>query len=182
MTTPSLTLTEVDAPDPRRTASGAVVLDWWCDLACRDCAESVELLEEVRDRFGDDVEVRLRHFPLTNHVWAVAAAQCQLEAEAQGQGRAYTAHALATREEMEGPADYVDLLAHLGLDEEEGALALFDGRHASAVRADHDAGRALGVTGTPTFVVDGLLVGAGSTLDGALDAVVSRVSSALGRA
>jgi protein-disulfide isomerase len=182
MTTPSLILLEVDSPEPRRTATGAVVLDWWCDLACPDCAESAELIEEVRDRFGDEVDVRLRHFPLTNHVWAVAAAQCQLEAEAQGQGRAYAAHALATQAEMEGPADYVDLLAHLGLDEEAGALALFDGRHASAVRADHDRGRALGVAGTPTFVVDGLLVGAGGTLEGALDAIVARVTDALGRA
>ncbi len=171
-------LTEVLAPDPRLTDEGAVVVDWWVDLACPDAAASVELLDELRDRYVDDVVVRLRHFPLTNHVWAVAAAQCQVAAAAQGRGEAFAALALATLEDIDGPADYVDLAEHLGLDEEEVALALFDGRYAAAVRDDHDAGRTLGVIGTPTFVVDGLLVDASGTLDGALEAVAGRVEQA----
>lgn len=157
------------------------MLDWWCDLCCSDCATSVELLDELRDRYGDSLEIRLRHFPLTTHVWAVAAAQCQVECEAQGMGPTYAAHALAAIDTIEGPADYVDLAEHLGLDEEQVAIALFDGRHAATVTADHDEGRLLGVTGTPTFVVDGLLVDAGASLDGALEALVSRIGAALGR-
>lgn len=78
------------------------------------------------------------------------------------------------------PGDYVELAEHLGLDSDEVALALFDGRHAAAVKADHDEGRSLGVTGTPSFVVNGLLVDAGDTLVGAKDAVLTRVRRALG--
>lgn len=174
-----VTLSEVDSPDPRRDADGAVVLDLWCDLACPDCAEGLELLDELRERFGDDLVVRLRHFPLTNHVWAVAAAQCQCAADAQGQGQAFTALALANIAEIEGPADYVDLAEHLGLDEEAVAEALFEGTYAELVRRDHDLGRDLGVRGTPTFVVDGLLVDAGTTLDGAREALVTRIQRAL---
>jgi predicted DsbA family dithiol-disulfide isomerase len=181
VTQDQIELLEVDAPSMRRTAAGAVVLDWWCDLACPDCATSVELLDDLRERYADDLEIRLRHFPLTNHVWAVAAAQCQVEADAQGMGPTYAAHALAALDTIEGPADYVELAEHLGIDDEEVAVALFDGRHAGTVRRDADEGRKLGVTGTPTFVVDGLLVGAGSTLDGALDVVARRIESALGR-
>jgi predicted DsbA family dithiol-disulfide isomerase len=171
-------LREVDGPVPRTTDDGSVVVDWWCDLACPDCAASLELLDELKDRFGDAVEVRLRHFPLTNHVWAVAAAQCQVAVAAQGRGEAYAAHALATIDTIEGPADYVDLAEFLGADSDEVAAALFDGRHAADVRADHDAGRALGVTGTPTFVVDGLLVDASRTLEGAFDALSARIDHA----
>jgi len=173
-------LVEVDSPAPRRTDAGAVLLDLWCDLACPDCADSLELLDELRQRFGDALTVRLRHFPLTNHVWAVAAAQCQCAAAAQGQGEAFTALALATIAEIEGPADYVDLAEHLGLDEEAVAEALFEGTYADQVRADHDAGRDLGVRGTPTFVVDGLLVDGSDTLDGARDALTTRIERALG--
>jgi len=173
-------LLEVDSPAPRRTDDGAVLLDLWCDLACPDCTDSLELLDELRERFGDGLVVRLRHFPLTNHVWAVAAAQCQCAAAAQGQGEAFTALALATIAEIEGPADYVDLAEHLGLDEEAVAEALFDGTYAAQVRADHDAGRELGVRGTPTFVVDGLLVDASTTRDGARDALTTRIERALG--
>ena len=91
---------------------------------------------------------------------------------------AYAAHALATIDTIEGPADYVDLAEFLGADSDEVALALFDGRHADEVRADHDAGRALGVVGTPTFVVDGLLIDATGTRDGALVALVAQVERA----
>jgi predicted DsbA family dithiol-disulfide isomerase len=174
-----VTRAEVDAPHPRRDDDGAVLLDLWCDLACPDCLDALELIDELRDRFGDRLTVRLRHFPLTSHVWAVAAAQCQCAAAAQGQGRAYAALALANIAEIEGPADYVDLAEHLGLDEGAVADALFDGTFASNVRDDHDAGRSLGVRGTPTFVVDGLLVDGSETLDGARDALVTRIQRAL---
>ena len=174
-----MTTREVDGPDPRRTADGAVLLDLWCDLACSDCADSLELLDELRDRFGDRLAVRLRHFPLTNHVWAVAAAQCQCAAAEQGQGEAYAALALSTLDSIEGPADYVDLAEHLGLDADAVAEALFEGTYAVRVREDHDAGRDLGVRGTPTFVVDGLLVDASATLEGARTAIVERVERAL---
>ena len=174
-----VSLLEVDSPDPRRSDGGSVVLDLWCDLACPDCADALELLDELRERFGDGLVVRLRHFPLTNHVWAVAAAQCQCAAAAQGQGEAFTALALATIAEIEGPADYVDLAEHLGLDEEAVAEALFEGTYADEVRDDHDAGRELGVRGTPTFVVDGLLVDASDTLDGAREALITRIERAL---
>jgi predicted DsbA family dithiol-disulfide isomerase len=174
-------LRPVDAPDPRRTPERAVVLDWWCDLACPDCADSVEVLDELRERVGDSVHVRLRHFPLTNHVWAVAAAQCQEEAQQQGRGDEYAVHALAGLEAIEGPADYVELAEHLGLDADAVAEALFDGRHAARVRQDHDEGRALGVRGTPTFVVDGTLVDASAGVDGTLEELVRLTTGATRR-
>jgi predicted DsbA family dithiol-disulfide isomerase len=176
---PQLHLHEVDSPEPRRI-DGAVLVDWWVDLACSDVAASVEQLDDLVEELGDAVVVRLRHFPLVSHVWSVAAAQCQAEADAQGRGREFAVHALAMIDDVDGPGDYVELAEHLGLDADEVASALFDGRHADAVAADAAEGRALGVTGTPTFVVDGLLVGAGDTLEGAIDAVRSRIGRALG--
>jgi 2-hydroxychromene-2-carboxylate isomerase len=179
--TGSLRLVEVDAPLPRTETDRALVLQWWVDLACSDAAESVELLDDLRDRFGDRLRVELRHFPLVEHVWAVAAAQCQVEAESQGRGFEYAVHALAALETVEGPADYVELAEHLGLDADEVADALFDGRHADTVRSQHDEGLALGVRTTPTFVVDGLLVDAGDSLEGASDVLAVRIRSALDR-
>jgi predicted DsbA family dithiol-disulfide isomerase len=55
-----VTLRDVTGPDPRTTDDGAVLVDWWCDLACPDCAAAVEMLDELRERFGDVMTVRLR--------------------------------------------------------------------------------------------------------------------------
>lgn len=175
----TLTTRDVAGPDPARTDSGAIVVDWWCDLACSDCASALDLLDELRDRFDDRVVLRLRHLPLTSHVWAVAAAQCAVEAAEQGRGDEYAAAALRLLDDVDGPADYVELAEDLGLDPDAVAEALFDGRHAGTVHDDAQQGRALGVRGTPTFVVDGLLVDASATLDGALDLVAARIERAL---
>ena len=177
----TLTTLDVPGPDPRRTESGAVVVDWWCDLACPDCTTALDLLDELRDRFDDRVVLRLRHLPLTMHVWAVAAAQCAVEAAEQDRGDEYAAAALRLVDDVDGPADYVELADDLGLDSDAVAEALFDGRHAGAVHDDAQEGRSLGVRGTPTFVVDGLLVDASTTLDGALELVVARIERALAR-
>ena len=114
-------------------------------------------------------------------MWAVAAAVCQLAAAEQGRGEDYTAHALGAIDEIDGPADYVDLAEHLGLDADAVAEALLDGTLAATVRDDYEQGRALGVLSTPTYVVDGLLVDAGKTLEGAQDALTARIAASLGR-
>ncbi len=175
----SISSHEVDAPDPRRTPDGAVVLEWWADLACPDCTDALDVLESLRETYDDKLEIRLRHLPLTMHVWAVAAAQCAVEAAEQGRGDEYAAAALRLVDDVEGPADYVDLAEQLGLDADAVAQALFDGRHSGAVHDDAQAARALGAKGAPTFLVDGLLVNANETLDGAHDLLVARIDAAL---
>ena len=175
----SITVHEVDAPEPRRTSDGAVLLEWWADLACPDCTAALDVLEALQERYDDRLEIRLRHLPLTMHVWAVAAAQCAVEAAEQGRGDEYAVAALRLIDDVEGPADYVELADSFGLDADAVAEALFDGRHSAAVHADAQAARALGAAGTPTFVVDGLLVNANETLEGALDLLTERIERAL---
>lgn len=175
----SISTHDVDGPATRRTEDGAVVLEWWSDLACPDCRDALEVLEALRERFDERLVVRMRHLPLTMHVWAVAAAQCAAEAAEQGRGDEYAAAALMLLDDVEGPADYVELADDLGLDADAVAEALFDGRHSGTVHADAEAVRALGVTGAPVFVVDGLLVDASDGVEGALDVLVAHVQQAL---
>ena len=41
-----------------------VVLDVWCELQCPDCRGALADLRTLRARYGDRLELRLRHFPL----------------------------------------------------------------------------------------------------------------------
>ncbi|MGX2998256.1 DsbA family protein [Streptomyces sp. JNUCC 64] len=144
------------------------VLDVWCELQCPDCLTALEDVRALRARYGDGLEVRLRHFPLAKHRHAFAAAQAAEEAVVQGRGWEYVAAVLARTGELDrrGEKLLVEVARELGLDAEELDTALVDGRHILIVDADEAEGRAIGVTGTPTYVVGGQRLDGGQTQEG----------------
>ncbi|MDX3375497.1 DsbA family protein [Streptomyces sp. ME02-6991-2A] len=150
------------------TPAAPVVLDIWCDLECPDCHQALSDVRAVRARYGDRVEIRLRHFPLEKHKHAYAAAQAAEEAAVQGQDWPYIEALLARTEEL-GKAGEPVLLAvarELGLDAEEFDTALIDGRHLLIVDADQAEGKAIGVTGTPTYVIGDERLDGGKSQEG----------------
>ncbi|MGW2557543.1 DsbA family protein [Streptomyces sp. NPDC001635] len=154
--------------DSSSARAAAPVLDVWCELQCPDCRTSLEDLRALRERYGDRLELRLRHFPLEKHQHAFAAAQAAEEALAQGQGWPYVEAVLARVDELSrrGEALLVEVADELGLDAEEFDTALIDGRHILIVDADQAEGKAIGVTGTPTYVIDGLRLDGGKSQEG----------------
>ncbi|MEU6356727.1 DsbA family protein [Streptomyces sp. NPDC047072] len=143
--------------DPSPARPTAPVLDVWCDLQCPDCRGALDDVRALRARYGDRLELRLRHFPLEKHKHAFAAAQAAEEALEQGRGWEYVEAVLGRVEDLEreGEPFLVAVAGELGLDAEEFDTALIDGRHILIVDADQAEGKAIGVTGTPTYVVDG---------------------------
>ncbi|MEE1794163.1 DsbA family protein [Streptomyces sp. BE308] len=150
------------------TPAAPVVLDIWCDLECPDCHLALSDVHALRARYGDRVEVRLRHFPLDKHKHAYAAAQAAEEATAQGKDWPYIEAVLARTDELArtGEPLLLDVARELGLDAEEFDTALIDGRHLLIVDADQAEGRAIGVTGTPTYVVGDERLDGGKSQDG----------------
>lgn len=153
----------MNAPSP-----AVPVLDYWCELQCPDCHRAQRDLEALRARYGDGLEIRLRHFPLAKHRHAYAAAQAAEEAYAQGRGDAFVAAVLARTGELgeRGEPLLLEVAAELGLDSGEVETALLDGRHLLAVDADQAEGAAIGVTGTPTYVVAGRRLDGGQSQEG----------------
>ncbi|MFS8203613.1 DsbA family protein [Streptomyces sp. CWNU-52B] len=151
---------------PARPA--APVLDIWCELQCPDCRSALDDLRALRARYGDRLELRLRHFPLEKHKHAFAAAQAAEEAAEQGKAWPYVEAVLERVQELdrEGEALLLDVARDLGLDAEEFDTALIDGRHILIVDADEAEGRAIGVTGTPTYVIDGERLDGGKSQEG----------------
>lgn len=152
---------------PDRTTE-PVVLDVWCELQCSDCHAALDDVRALRARYGDRMELRLRHFPLEKHRHAYAAAQAAEEAVAQGKGWAYAEAVLARTAELasRGEPVLLEVAAELGLDAEEFDTALIDGRHLLIVDADQAEGQAIGVTGTPTYVIGGERLDGGKSQEG----------------
>ncbi|WP_328581417.1 DsbA family protein [Streptomyces sp. NBC_00370] len=145
-----------------------VVLDVWCDLQCTDCHSALADIAALRARYGDGLDPRLRHFPLEKHRHAFAAAQAAEEAAEQGRGWPYVEAVLARTTELAtaGEPLLVEIARELGLDAEEFDTALIDGRHILVVDADQAEGKAIGVTGTPTYEVGGERLDGGKSQEG----------------
>ncbi|MEI5010095.1 DsbA family protein [Streptomyces sp. PmtA] len=145
-----------------------VVLDVWCELQCPDCRTALSDLRALRARYGDGLELRLRHFPLEKHKHSFAAAQAAEEAVEQGKGWEYVEAVLARVEELdrEGEPFLVRIAGELGLDADEFDTALVDGRHILIVDADQAEGKAIGVTGTPTYVIGDERLDGGKSQEG----------------
>jgi protein-disulfide isomerase len=147
-----------------------VVLDVWCELQCPDCHRALDDLRALRARYGDRLDLRLRHFPLDKHKHAFAAAQAAEEAAVQGRAWPYVEAVLARTEELaaRGEPLLLEVARDLGLDADEFDTALIDGRHILIVDADQAEGKAIGVTGTPTYVIGGERLDGGKSQDGLL--------------
>ncbi|MCX4849175.1 DsbA family protein [Streptomyces sp. NBC_00893] len=150
------------------TPAAPVVLDVWCELQCPDCHQALTDVHALRAKYGDRLEVRLRHFPLEKHKHAYAAAQAAEEAADQGSGWPYIEAVLARTADLArtGEPLLVEVARELGLDAEEMDTALIDGRHMLIVDADQAEGKAIGVTGTPTYVIGDERLDGGKSQDG----------------
>ncbi|MFE9425421.1 DsbA family protein [Kitasatospora sp. NPDC006697] len=149
------------------------LVEFWCELQCSDCRTALDDLRALRARFGDGLVVTLRHFPLEKHKYAYPAAEAAEEAFAQGKGWPFVEAVLARVEELEkrGPELLLQVAGELGLDTDEVELALIDGRHMLVIDADQAEGTAIGVTGTPTYVVGNQRLDGGKSQDGLLERI-----------
>ncbi|MFJ9827888.1 DsbA family protein [Streptomyces sp. NPDC101160] len=150
------------------TPASPVVLETWFDLQCPDCFKALDDVRALREKYGARLDVQLRHFPLAKHKHAYAAAQAAEEAFAQGRGWEYTEALLARTADLgeRGEPVLLEVAGELGLDAEEFDTALIDGRHLLTVDADEAEGKAIKVTGTPTYVVGGERLDGGQSQDG----------------
>lgn len=169
-----------DSPAP---SGPPPVLDYWCELQCPDCHRAQSDLQALRERYGDALEIRLRHFPLDKHKFSYTAAQAAEEAHMQGKGDAYVAAVLERAHELteRGEPVLLEVATELGLNTAEFETALIDGRHLLMVDADQAEGTALGVRGTPTYSIDGRLLDGSRSQEGLREQIEETVDRLLGR-
>lgn len=155
-------------------------LEFWCELQCPDCRTALDDVRALRATYGDALAIELRHFPLEKHKYAYAAAQATEEAFAQGLGWPYVEALLARVEELDARGEEVllEVAREVGVDAEEVDTALVDGRHTLIVDADQAEGKAIGVSGTPTYVIAGQRLDGGQSQDGLRDRITAVIEAA----
>lgn len=123
------------------------------------------MFERLVDAYPDQVQLIYRHFPLTSiHANAHAAAQASEAAGAQGQFWAYHDALFAQQSDWSNlsPADaqtfFIDLAAELGLDTDQFTADLENATYADLITASETEATNLGLTGTPSVILDGTLI------------------------
>ena len=141
-------------------ADGKVTFVEFLDFECEGCRAAYPVVEQLRQTYDGRVTFVARYFPLDAHFNGRRAARAVEAAARQGQFEAMYQRMYETQTqwgEQQVPKDDVfrGFAADLGLD-----MARWDTDYASAeveqrIQADVDDGTALGVTGTPSFFLNG---------------------------
>jgi len=147
-----------DADDPARGPVDApVTIIEFSDYQCPYCVRAQRTIEDVVAKYRGRVRLVFRDFPLSIHpnaVPAAIAASC-----ARGKGKYWQmARAMFADQSKLTPPDLAHTAATLGMDS-TAFRACMDAPD-SRTDVDHDMadGRALGISGTPTFYVNGVMI------------------------
>jgi Na+/H+ antiporter NhaA len=132
-----------------------VTLVEYGDFECPYCGMAEPIVRELLAQFGDDVRYVWRHLPLSDvHPRAQIAAEAA-EAAA-GQGKFWEMHdLLLAHQDALRPRDLIRYAEQLGLDVERFTEALREHEGTPHIYDDVDGADLSGVSGTPTFFING---------------------------
>lgn len=154
---------EVTAEGPSRGgATAPVTIVEFSDFECQFCGRAVETLKKVEEKYGNDVRIVFRDYPLAMHRTAKRAAEaghC-----ANDQGKFWEMHdKLFAKGGPSSEGEIFRYAVQVGLDQEVFRTCMTSGKFREAWKPAMDEASRLGVQSTPTFFINGrLLVGAAS--------------------
>jgi Na+/H+ antiporter NhaA len=139
----------------RGPLDASVTLVEYGDFQCPYCGMAEPIVRELLRGFATDVRYVWRHLPLTD-VHANAQLAAEAAEAAADQGAFWEMHdlLLAHQDDLE-PADLVDYAEQLGLDVERFESTLRQHDTTVRVAEDVDSADLSGVSGTPTFFING---------------------------
>ncbi len=158
---------KLDGAACRGPKDAKVTVVEWSDFQCPFCAKGYTTLEQqVLKEYGDKVKFCFKDFPLGFHPWAepaAIAAECVREQKADAYWKVYDG--FFQNQKDINPSNVKEKAWSFAEPEKIDKAKFdecFDGKKTQAnVKSDMAEGQTVGVTGTPSFVINGrLLVGA----------------------
>ncbi len=153
-----LTVAEDDYVKGAENAS--VTLIEYLDFECEVCRKYFPLIKQLQDDFPNDLKIVRRYYPLPGHKNGLPSALA-VEAAAR-QGKYEDMHDLLFTEQQKwgekkfaDPEIFEEYAQQLGLDMAKYKEDVDSQLVKDRVRRDMNAGTKLGVTGTPTFFLNG---------------------------
>jgi len=138
-----------------------VIIYIFSDFECPFCKKGEDTVQRVFEKYNGKVALIFKHYPLTsihpNALNSALAAECANEQEKFWEYHDF----LFSHQNALSLVDLKAYAVELGLETERFNSCLDLKRHAARINKDVAAGRNIGVTSTPTFIINGKgLVGA----------------------
>jgi protein-disulfide isomerase len=147
----------------RGPARAPIVVQMFSDFQCPFCKRAAPTVEDLEKVFPGRIRVVWRNTPLPFHQDAPLAAEAAMEAFAQkGNAGFWKMHDLlfagqSTPDGLKRPA-LEGYAQQIGLDMTRFRAALDDHRHHAAITKDETIAKTAGISGTPSFVINGYFV------------------------
>ena len=151
----------IPAGEPiKGSADAKVTVVEFADYQCPYCRRGHPDVVRLLNEYGDQIRYVFRDYPLEFHPRAVPASIAARCAGDQDKYWEYHGDLMGTEGDL-SDADLKARAERLGLDLEKYDTCIVSGSHDAAVQAGFEDGQALGVTGTPSYFINGrMLVGA----------------------
>lgn len=148
----------VEAKGPSRGPDKApITIVEFSDFECPFCSKGEEVISEVMAAYKDKIKIVFRDFPLPMHSHAPKAAEAAHCANDQGKYWEMHAKLFANQKSLE-VASLKEYAKVLNLDLDKFSKCLDSGEKAKLVEENQKVGTDLGITGTPAFFVNGILI------------------------
>lgn len=144
-------------PQGERTAQKVEILKY-SDYQCPACRQGYELLKPLVQEFGDNVEIKYRHFPLSGFQFSRLAAHAAEAARNQGKFNEMHVRIFENQEQWSrGNAEqyFTQYAEEIGLDMEQYREDIESEEIAEKVERDRQEGIRRSVNATPTYFMNG---------------------------
>jgi protein-disulfide isomerase len=132
-------------------SNASVTVLEFSDFKCPFCADVSGTVERLAREYAGRVHFEFKH--MAGHIGSdlmAEAAEC-----AKAQGKFWEYHHLLFAEGMQSDSDLLEYAEDVGLDVDKFDSCLANGETSLKVENDFNEGISAGITGTPTFVING---------------------------
>lgn len=146
---------DVSGSPSKGAETAAVTVVEWADFECPFCAVAAPLLKQLVERYPDQVRLVFKHYPLSAHEHAEAAARAAVAAHQQGKFWPFSQAMFESQKEGLDDAKLLEIARATGLE-----LKAFEAARSSEATADNVArdrkqADELGLQGTPMIYING---------------------------
>jgi protein-disulfide isomerase len=157
--------TNIEASGPSRgPADAPIVIISFSDYQCPYCKRVEPTVDEVLAKYPTQVRQVFRHLPLPMHPQARPAAIAAVCAEQQGKFWEYHRKLFENQTAL-ADEDLGKYATAVGLDAKAFKACQASPEAALRVQVDADSARAAGITGTPAFFINGILLSGARPLE-----------------